>query len=406
MTSGRIFLLVLVGVWGLAGWQIAAQQGQAFDRAEQADAALRAALAEQLRARQRGERLEAEARTATAAADRTARETAAVAARIQEAEAQIAAATARIQLVSRQQFALRERIAVRMEPVVRLTSAVQLMARRPLVFAMFKPGSLADAVHMRAVLESVVPEVERRTADLRGEVEQARQLQEKAQAARAGLQASQATLAERSRQLAGIEARQRLESRSALGDANREVDRTLALAEEARDLRGLMIQLERDAALRTRLAALPGPVLRPARPDMPPDTVHTAEPAPVAGPSGRMDYILPVEGRLVSGFGEKQPGGPAAGTSFAPRGGALVVAPAVGRIAFAGPYRSYGRIVIVEHPGGWTTLITRLGRVDVRIGQQVVQGAPLGQVPQGQPVISVELRKEGTPVNVIEVAGR
>lgn len=407
-TPARAFLLVLVLCWGIAGWQIAAQQGSAFDSANQADLALKTALIEQSKSRHRAERLEAQARAATAAADRTAQEAAAVAARIQEAEAQIAAANARIALIERQKKALRDRIAVKQEPIVRLTAAVQLMARRPLVLALLRPGSLDETAHMRAVLETIVPEVEKRTASLKAEVARSRALQASVQEAQQSLRESRSTLADRRRQLASVETRQRLESRAAMGTANREVDRALALAEEARDLRSLMVQLEKDGALRTQLAALPGPVLRPNDPSRA-NTVNLPDPA-ASGTGQGISYILPVSGRLVTGFGEQQDGGPAAGTTLAPQAGALVVAPAAGRIAFAGPYRGYGRIVIIEHGGGWTSLITQLGRVDVMVGQQVVQGAPLGQTGQSQrlgaqPLITVELRKDGTPVNVMSVIG-
>lgn len=405
-TAARAFVLVFVLCWGIAGWQIAAQQGSAFDSANQADLALKAALIEQSKSRQRAERLEAQARAATAAADRTAQEAAAVAARIQEAEAQIAAANARIAVIERQKKALRDRIAVKQEPIVRLTAAVQLMARRPLVLALLRPGSLDETVHMRAVLETIVPEVEKRTAGLKAEVARIRALQTSVQQAQQSLRESRSNLSDRRRQLASVEARQRLESRAAMGTASREVDRVLALAEEARDLRGLMVQLEKDGALRTQLAALPGPVLRPNGP-INANIINLPEATTSEAGKG-IDYILPVSGRLVTGFGEKQDGGPAAGTTLAPQAGALVVAPAAGRIAFAGPYKGYGRIVIIEHPGGWTSLITQLARVDVMVGQQVVQGAPLGQTGQSQrlgaqPLITVELRKDGAPVNVMSV---
>lgn len=401
MTPARFFLLFLALVWGLAGWQVVARQGQAFDSAEQADAALRAAVLEQNRARQRGERLEAEAKTATLAADRSAREAAALAARIQEAEAQIVATGARIALVERQQRALRERIGAKQEPLVRLTGAMQIMARRPVVLAMMQPGSLEDTVHTRAVLEAIMPEVARRTSGLRAELAHGRQLRQRAMNERSALRNAQGMLGERQQQLVAIEARQRLESRAVMGSANREVDRVLALAEDTRDLTTLVGQLERDAVLREKLAALPGPVLRPRNPG---DVLMVEQVSQGQGTAPvQIDYILPVAGRLVSAFGERQAGGPASGTAFATRGGALAVAPAGGRVAFAGPYRGYGRIVIIEHPGGWTTLVTGLGRIDVAVGQQVVQGMALGITPAGQPVLSVELRKDGAPVNVLSV---
>ena len=401
MTSSRLLLAAIALVWGLAGWQIAAQQGRAFDSAEQADAALKAALFQQSEARQRGERLENEAKMATAAADRTAREAAAVAARIQEAEAQIAAAEAEIALIGREQTVLRGRIAKKQEPLVRITAALQLMARRPLAFSLLKPGSVRETVYLRAVLETMVPEVERRTAALRGEIARGRELQAKARAAEQGRRESRTRLAAKSRELAAIESRQRLESRAALGDANREADRAAVLAEEARDLTGLMTRLEQDGALRARLAALPGPVPRPERPG----EARVAEAAMPTGEAAAFDFILPVAGRLIGGFGEPGPGGPATGTTFAPAANALVVAPAEGRIAFAGVYKGYGRIVIVEHPGGWTTLVTQLARIDVAVGDQVVQGTSLGQAGANRPTVMIELRRNGTPVNLMGLVG-
>jgi septal ring factor EnvC (AmiA/AmiB activator) len=122
-----------------------------------------------------------------------------------------------------------------------------------------------------------------------------------------------------------------------------------------------------------------------------------------AGPVGaaptQLAWILPVAGRVVAGFGEAGAGGPSAGIALAPADGAQVVAPAAGRIAFAGPYRGYGRIVIIEHDGGWTSLVTQLGRIDVAVGDRVVQGSPLGNAGPGRPVVSVEVRKDGAPVN-------
>jgi septal ring factor EnvC (AmiA/AmiB activator) len=104
----------------------------------------------------------------------------------------------------------------------------------------------------------------------------------------------------------------------------------------------------------------------------------------------------------VAGFGVAGDGGTSSGLTLAPRPGAQVVAPAAGRVAFAGPYRGYGRIVIIEHEGGWTSLITGLARVDVRVGDRLVAGAPLGVAGQGQPQVSLELRRDNEPVNPLQ----
>jgi septal ring factor EnvC (AmiA/AmiB activator) len=71
-------------------------------------------------------------------------------------------------------------------------------------------------------------------------------------------------------------------------------------------------------------------------------------------------------------------------------------------VVFAGPYRGYGRIVIIAHDGGWTSLVTGLARLDARVGDRVVGGSPLGVAGQGQPTISLELRRAGEPVNPLQ----
>ena len=157
--------------------------------------------------------------------------------------------------------------------------------------------------------------------------------------------------------------------------------------------------------MRAELAALPGPVLRPAQPMS--AQVAAAEPSATAPAAiiatGLPAYALPVTGRLLAGFGETPQGSPRSrGIALAVRQGAQAVAPAPGRVTFAGPYRGYGSIVIIEHDGGWTSLITGLAQLDARIGDRLVGGSPLGITGAGRPIITLELRKGGVPVNPLE----
>lgn len=374
-------------------------QGQlGFDDAGDASAALAQAQAQGEAARKRAQQLEGEAASASEAADKTAREAAALAARIQQAEAAVAANEARIRLIAQDQAALRARLAERQRPVVRLTGSLQRLARRPVVLSLLRPGSVRDTMHLRAVMETMLPEVERRTAALRGEIAKGRALQAEAVATRSALQRDQAERTARKQALAALETRQRLESRDASGVADREAERALALAEQARDLGGLVDQLGDAGKLREQLALLPGPVLRPDRPDL---AQVVAEPAPSATTAGApAGFMLPVDGRLVAGFGsEAAP----RGITLAPRGGAQVVAPARGRVAFAGPYRGYGNIVIVEHPGGWTSLVTGLAQIGVKVGDEIVTGGPLGSAAPVRPVLTLEVRRSGEVVNPLEL---
>ena len=352
-------------------------------------------------ARKRAESLEAGAASATEAAERTAREAAAAAARIQQAEAAISADQARIGLVEQQRAALRARLAEKRRPLVGLTASLQRLARRPPILSMLRPGSLRDAMYLRAILASMLPEVERRTASLRAEIARSKALQEQARLAVVQLQAGEAEWRQRRQNLTALETRQRLALRAVSGVADREAERALALAERTRDLDGLAEDLGKAGALRAELALLPGPVLRPVQPLAAQVSPETA--APAAAQAGPEAYALPASGRLVAGFGESPQGLPRSrGIVLAVRQGAQAVAPASGRVAFAGPYRGYGSIVIIEHSGGWTSLITGLAQLDARVGDRLVRGSPLGITGAGRPIITLELRRDGVPVNPLE----
>ena len=403
MMSRAALLGLTLTLAGLGTWQSdhsAHAQAAPYQTAAEAEDALRQARSALSASRARGERLEVEARKATVVADRTATTAAAVAARIQQSESEIQLAQARVTDIDHQRGVLRMAMAARQEPVVRLTAALQLISRRPLVFSLMRAESLRDTVYLRAVLETMVPQVRRSTAGLRLQIQRGRQLQSRARAAELQLRASEVGLLARRQELAGIESRQRIESRSARGSASREGDRVLGLAEETRDLAELLARLSKEGSLRARLEALPGPVARPSRPGAMLALESTSEPV---SPQVPISWILPVTGRVVIGFGATTSSGSAQGITFAPGALAQVIAPAAGRIAFAGPYRGYGRIVIVEHDRGWSSLITNIGRLDVEVGARVVQGSPIGLAGAGRATLTIELRKDGMAVNPLSM---
>ena len=369
---------------------------------DEAEAQLARAARESRRAQSRAARLTREAEAATEAATRTAREAAALAARIQQAEADIEVARARHALVRGERAALTARLAEKQEPTARLAAALQTAARRPLALSALQPGSLKEVVYVRAVLDSAVPQIRARTAGLRAELDRGRALEADAARALAELRDSEQILRTRRADLAALENQQRIASRNARGAASREAERALGLAEEARDLDGLVERLDDIATLRRELAALPGPVLRPR--DLSAALVADAAPTPSASPSARpRDFQLPVDGRTLLGFGALRDSGLAStGLVLAPVAGAQVVAPARGRVAFAGAYRGFGRIVIIEHDGGWTSLVTGLARTDVAVGDTVIGGSPVGVAGGREAPVSFELRRDGAPVNPLQ----
>jgi septal ring factor EnvC (AmiA/AmiB activator) len=109
---------------------------------------------------------------------------------------------------------------------------------------------------------------------------------------------------------------------------------------------------------------------------------------------------------VLAGYGELNP------TGYRERGirlsvapNARVVAPAAGRISYAGRYRSFGNIVIIEHGGGWATLVTGLETLGVEAGARVSQGAALGNAGGESPEIMIELRRNGRLMDIAALLG-
>jgi len=395
-----ILLLLTASLFGAAAY---AQRNVTYDSAEETRKALALALAERQAAEKRSQQFAQQAQEAENAAIRSAREAAALAARIQQAEAGISAASLRIGMIDEERAELREEIGRQQRPVVQLTAALQKFTRRPVALAVLRPGSVRDLVYLRAMLHDAVPQVQARTSDLRDRMARSRELRREQLAAAQVLRSEEQVLAERRAELAEMESQQRLAARSANSEASREADRALALAEEARDLDDLVGELGRAAQLRQNLAALPGPMLRP---EMPGDPSQAGQDPAAPDVATSLDaqgsptpYILPVAGRTITGFRAALGDSLSSGITIAPVAGAQVVAPAEGRIAFAGPYRGYGQIVIIEHANGWTSLVTGLARADINVGQTIAAGMPLGVAGPDRPTITLELRRSGEPVN-------
>lgn len=368
----------------------------------QEQAALLRARAQGDEARRRSERYEARARQAVAEADKARERAAAVAARIQQAEADYRAGQVRIAIIARMQRAQTRRLAARQEPIVRLTAALQQIARRSPVMALVQPGSMADAVHRRIILTRILPEVMARTKGLRAELARSAELRASAEAAALGLSRTRDALAERRKELAVLEQQRRLASRNLHQSADMEAERALAMGERARDITDLMSDLRDASTVRDELVTLPGPRLRPALPDLAtlPASVDDMKGASLSD-GAAPPYRLPVVGDVVTGFGELSASGiRAKGLTLATTAQATIVAPAAGRIVFAGPFKGYGQIVILDHGGGWTTLVTGAAQLSATVGDQVRQGDPIGAAGPGRPRITIELRRQDRPIDI------
>jgi septal ring factor EnvC (AmiA/AmiB activator) len=149
----------------------------------------------------------------------------------------------------------------------------------------------------------------------------------------------------------------------------------------------------------TQLATADNPASR--APDAPARMQRPADfrdfPADAAG------IVQPARGKITVNFADPQDsGGQSKGMMLETRPHAQIVAPFDGQIVFEGPFRSYGQILIIEHGGGYHTVLAGLGRADAVVGQWLLAGEPVGVMGSpdtGHPQLYLELRRDGQPID-------
>lgn len=388
MRFWSILSLLALAPAGIAG-ALMAQGGPSLDDQQEA---LRDAKDKALKAERRSEFLRQEASNAESTADRIVAQRAVLSAEIAAAEAQIEAANARIAIIARRQRDQRLRLGQQSEPMLRLNAALQQMTSRPTALMIAQPGQREDYIHLRAVMATVQPEIIRRTGTLRQQIAVQNELRAQELVALKSLGDARTRLQSRRTALARLEGEARGKAGNLSADAAIEFEQAIAQGERARDIVGRIDTQRLSSEKASELAALDGPLLR----------ANGSSDRAAAGKA----YILPADGNVVSGFHELNTTGyRERGIRMAVAGSTPVVAPAAGKISFAGRYRSYGQIMIIEHGNGWNTLITNLGAVQVSKGASVAQGAVLGTTNDDTSEIGVELRKNGRVMDIAALLG-
>jgi septal ring factor EnvC (AmiA/AmiB activator) len=330
------------------------------------------------------------------------------AARLRGAEAKVAATEDRLKPLDGEEAELRKSLDARRAVIGEVLAALQRIGRRPPPALIASPEDALQAVRTAMVLGAVLPEMRHDVEALANNLTALLAVRKKIAAERDRLQAQIASLgSERTRMTALIAARQKQQAERETALAA-ERQRARELAQKAGDLKDLIAKLEQDLAPATR-AARHAPNSRQAL-----ATLHDPgrlAPA-VAFVSLHGKVPLPVNGIKIKVYGAPDGlGGAEKGVSIATRAGAEVTAPADGWVVYAGPFRSYGQLLILNAGGGYHILLAGMERISVDLGQFVLTGEPVAVMGNGshlaailatgssQPVLYVEFRKDGTPVD-------
>ncbi|SMF08207.1 Septal ring factor EnvC, activator of murein hydrolases AmiA and AmiB [Tistlia consotensis] len=326
-------------------------------------------------------------------------------------------------------------------------AALQRVALLPPESLLGQPGEPLDLARGALLLGVAVPAIEAKAAKLRKDLETLADLHQQIDGQRRELGSAATRLAGERRKLDSlVERKQALEAET--GAHQTATERQVAkLADEAQSLRDLIRRLDEDRkrredeARRARVAAEQAAAAAEARAraeaarqaqatqggQSTPPAAGKAAPSPAAAPQvaavpsappvdlGKPDglrqfdgkphtLVMPVRGRISRRFGEPAQGGfeSTQGMTLTARAGSTVVAPYDGRVVYAGPFRGYGLILIIQHGDEYHSLVAGFGRLTAVVGQWVLAGEPVGTLRTGAEPdqrLYLELRKDGDPID-------
>ncbi len=350
-------------------------------------------------------------------------------AKVAAIETAIAVAQARLDALAADEAARQGALDTRRAVVAELLAALQRMGRKPPPALLVDPGDVLKAARASMLLSAVLPGMRADVERLLGDLAALARTRHDLLVARRGLDADLAAVnRERDRLTTLVAVRQdALGSTPAEREAGREEARRIA--EGAGSFKDLLGAMERDSAPVAKgaeaarradaLAALApdGAAVSKGTPDGAADPKPFKDPArlapAVAFAATRGLLPLPVSGALLRRFGEDDGlGGTEKGALFATVPSAVVASPADGWVAYAGPYRSYGQLVILNAGAGYYIVLAGMERINVDLGQFVLTGEPIAAMGDGsrktavaialgaaQPVLYVEFRKDGATID-------
>ncbi len=330
--------------------------------------------------------------------------------RIRGVEAQVTATEARLKPLDDNERSIRKSLDGRRAVIGEVLAALQRMGHRPPPALISSPEDALQSVRTAMLLGAVLPEMRHEVEALANDLTALLNVRKQITAERDRLKSEVASLGnERTRMTALIGERQKQQAeREKALDAERA--RAAQLGRQVDNLKDLIAKLEQGLDPATRAAR------EAARSDTRPAmaALHDAgrlAPA-VAFTSLRGRVPIPVNGVKLKEYGAPDGvGGAEKGVSIATRAGAQVTAPADGWVVYAGPFRSYGQLLILNAGNGYHILLAGMERISVDLGQFVLTGEPVAVMGNGshiaailatgssQPVLYIEFRKDGTPVD-------
>jgi septal ring factor EnvC (AmiA/AmiB activator) len=386
------------------------------DAIKQRELELEAARTEQRNAAELRQKLQAEIAAIGQDRSKLSQQLIDTAALVRAVETRIGEAEARLRPLDGREAQLRASLDSRRAEIVEVLAALQRAGRRTPPALLVRPEDALQSLRTAMLLGAVVPELRGRAETLVADLGELVALRRQIATERDKLALDRDRLKDDHLRLSALVDERQRKQATVEKDMEAEAGRAAALARQVDSLQGLIARMEQDlktAAKAAATATMQGtPALVNGKPNPALFKDASRQSPAIAFASAKGLFAYPVNGSKIRDFGGSDgAGGVEKGISLATRPGAQVTTPCDGWVVYAGPFRSYGQLLILNAGGGYHVLIAGMERISVNIGQFVLTGEPvatMGKTSQvasilattaSQPVLYVEFRKDGTPID-------
>ncbi len=331
---------------------------------------------------------------------------------IQEKEESLSSLEQKQKQTLARQNELEKRLSLTDKQLVQVVTGMQTLALRPPELLFVNPSMPMDIVRSRMLMRHSLPIIGGINKQTRSDLAELSQVRSDLQQQIVQIRTARAQLSEKSDQMDRLLQQKSLLQAQYQASQKQAQERVQALASQASDLKDLLARLEAEKKrqeerrqqeqMRVTQAAVQR--MNQARPSfrMPASgTLLTSRPGAPGGFArsyGRLAY--PVRGEITQKFGETTlSGAHTKGITITGRPKAQVISPFDGTVLFAGPFKNYGQLVIIDNGDNYLTLFAGMDRINSTVGQEVLAGEPIGQMRENRPDLYIEIRKSGQPVN-------
>ena len=335
----------------------------------------------------------------------------AAARRVQASEEKLSGIEARLGELMGQEEGIRDSIALRHDAIAKLLAAMQRIGRQPPPAFVTKRDDALAMVRSAMLLASIYPEFKYQADNLSKELDELVRLEAGIRTERESQQAEIHRLVQQRGDIAWLLAQKKAKLASHQQELERVREAARRHASSVTELGDLLKRMDKEIAQAALMPQLkPGPV------ELKPDATKVAflspgriKPAlPFTKTRGKLP--LPVRGKQIRNFSAPDDvGNVSKGISIESRTAAQVISPTDGWVVYADEFRSYGQLLIINAGGGYHVVLAGMRRIDVSLGQFVLAGEPVaimgakasasGQAEKASPVLYVEFRKDGQPVD-------